>query len=40
VQQAMDAQKMVERTVTVPHVVGSSIEPQCDEPQRDDHGWF
>lgn len=40
VQQAMDAQRMVERTVTVPRNASPSIEPQPIEPQRDDHGWF
>jgi hypothetical protein len=35
VQQAMDAQMMVERTVTVPDNIGPSAEPRCD-----DHGWY
>ncbi len=35
VQQAMDAQMMVERTVTVPDNIGPAIEPR-----RDDHGWY
>ncbi len=35
VQQAMDAQETVERTVTVPHNISPSVEPQ-----RDEHGWF
>lgn len=40
VQQAMDAQKMVERTVKVPHCASPSTEARQEEPQRDDHGWF
>jgi len=50
VQQAMDAQKMVERTVKVPHCASPSVEPypieahpdgpRRNEPHRDDHGWF
>lgn len=35
VQQAMDTQEMVERTISVP----SNASPPI-EPQRDDHGWF
>jgi hypothetical protein len=40
VQQAMDSQQMVERTVSVPHCAIPSVEPQPIESQQDDHGWF